>query len=1830
MKQTARKIPVSTPSMTSECSRQRARQRVMSLAAAIATLCGSFGQAQAADVTTAGNGGSSSGLPKGADLTIVSRSGGTVSDIKYTTTDSTNTVLDLGTNTKAILNWKHDNNTVNAAGAATGTGFNIDSGSTLHITNSGVTPTILNVVSGSTNGTGTTIAGSISGVANVVILDPNGINITNSASTPGVNHLGLYTQLPSNNIDITSTTSAANLSLSSANDFGLSSVAGQTTTWQNSGKGVLINKNFSLGGDLVIRADSTVTFDDATANRPGSSGQISANNITINANGAVTTGSRTELLLNGSLTLGTANNQNATLRTNTATLGDINLGTGALTITSSGLITQGTSNTITANTVTIDANNVPVGSTTNPLNVNTSTVKIDHGGNSTGSAVFINSVNGKTVSLDTVKADSITLGGAGNFQGTHLLAGTTDATATSTLTIAGFGTVNNLRTATGSIVLTNSNATTLTNAGATSISVTGTTGTTTVTNSGAAPNVVLSNAGTTTLTNTGGVVTINSGATTGSNAAITINNDSDIIVGGTFDGTTSKNSTLSLLTTGSKTVTFNGGAVKLANLNVVADNVVIDPTANSITLDNSGSAKISAETTARNITLGSEVAGTLSLTAGEIAAFGKSAASSANLVIGGAVGSALTSTGTVTVTNNVTSRNALTLKGGTLDFNGGAITVNDGAADKAFTANITGDVTSSTGTATADIVAEAITIDALKAGAVTTVGGGGANADLKVTASGLVNISVGDSVTDFADTIYLRSMGNLSLGSVATRNSGGTLNANDAITLNLLNDVTNGSGGNNLTATLVTIQGTTSANAGTGSSIGVSGTPIKVSGASATGLQVLNYATGSASTAGASFKSVNISSDNDWTLQNNIYTDSSTGTGISLAVTKTGGTLDSNGKTLSAQYANANSKVILSAPELTLSTANSISTGAGGTVELSDTAGNIALGAAGVGAGNDLSQNELKAVAVGSHLTIKSAGNITIDAAYDTNLGAYNATTRNVTLDATGNIVNAGTTATSVVKGGVLTLKGANVGTGANPVFVDASAGSLLVNAPTGSAYIKTGANLPLGNSTVDALTITSTAGTVTEAASATVTVTNAANITTANGLITLGGGGTTANFGSLNLTSGSGAITIVEGSAMDITGISTTGALSMTANGAITQSSGTITATGTTAAFSTGNTNADINLDKLNTLTDTVAATVTGAGNITITNATNQNVTLGNISMGTGTLTVSGQSISQGAGTTITESANAGVASFTAATAGQNITLDQLNSITGRVDTTVTGAGTVTITNAATQDLVLGNISMGTGTLTASGKSISQANATTITEAAGAGVASFTAAAGQDITLNKLNSITGRVVANASGAGNVTITNATNQDVTLGNISLGTGTLTVSGQSISQFAGSTITESAGAGAASFTAGAGQNITLDQLNTITGSIVTTASGAGNVTITNATTQDLVLGNISLGTGTLTASGKSISQANATTITESAGAGIASFTAAAGQNILLDKLNTLTGSVAATATTTGNVTITNATTQDLVLGNVSLGTGTLTASGKSISQANATTITESAGAGLATFTAAAGQNITLNKLNSIAGSVVATATGAGNVTVTNAATQDLVLGNISLGTGTLAATGKSISQTAGTSIAGASGGASFTANANDQTIALNNAANAITGAVTFTTQTAGGNTGDASINNGVTALNVGASTVRGALTLSSTGGNISDSGTLTVNSLSFQSGGTVTLSHLKTATINNSYAVGNVALTNDGTSALTVGNILVKDATGSQYTVSVTNTGNDITLGGAIAAALTANTLYSTVSSADFTTANLSYLKNITLSTGISAGKITSANNASAG
>ncbi|HUW54131.1 MAG TPA: filamentous hemagglutinin N-terminal domain-containing protein [Rhodanobacter sp.] len=586
-------------------------------------------------------------------------------------------------------------------------------------------------------------------------------------------------------------------------------------------------------------------------------------------------------------------------------------------------------------------------------------------------------------------------------------------------------------------------------------------------------------------------------------------------------------------------------------------------------------------------------------------------------------------------------------------------------------------------------------------------------------------------------------------------------------------------------------------------------------------------------------------------------------------------------------------------------------------------------------------------------------------------------------------------------------------------------------------------------------------------------------------------------------------------------------GALNIGSNNlSVTTTGGAISQTGAFTVIGNSSFNAGANAitltDSGNNFAGPVSLSNSGANNVALSNNGNA-LTLGNVGVGSGSLTLSGTGITQVVGSAITQAAGAGTASFNAGTNGTLTLGNSGNGFTGAVN--LTGGNTQVASSSALQ---LGSGTV-TGTLTASSDGAMTQSGSGLNVA---GAASFTqndttAGSGQDITLDNPGNNFASSVTFAAGSGaqinNLSLTNTTTTPGTLTLPSSVTGNLTLDyttasltlpvvsvGGALDASAGGSgiaIANSISTGGAqtyndAVTLGADATLSstgggaIDFASTIDGahalavntsgvttfggavggttqltSLTTDASGStqldGNVGTTGAQTYNdaVTLGaNATLASSNAVTFGGTLDGAHDLTVNAN---GPVKFVGAVGSSTALSRLATTGGSFSAGALTIGNGGLSVQTTA----GDITQG-GAFTVSGASSFDAgtNAVTLT--------------------NAANAFTGAVSLT---SGNASLTN--NQATVLGAGTVG-GTLAVTSSgALSQTGALSVAGAS---HFDAGTN--ALALTDAANAFMGAVSLTS-------GNASLtNNQATVL--GAGTVGGTLAVSSNGA-LSQTGVLSV-------------------------------------------------------------------------------------------------------------------------
>jgi hypothetical protein len=280
--------------------------------------------------------------------------------------------------------------------------------------------------------------------------------------------------------------------------------------------------------------------------------------------------------------------------------------------------------------------------------------------------------------------------------------------------------------------------------------------------------------------------------------------------------------------------------------------------------------------------------------------------------------------------------------------------------------------------------------------------------------------------------------------------------------------------------------------------------------------------------------------------------------------------------------------------------------------------------------------------------------------------------------------------------------------------------------------------------------------------------------------------------------------------------------------------------------------TSGDVVLDTAtNTFTGTIALTVPAAANVTLVDTT---------AVALPALTVASLSVTAGGAITQTgDLAVTGLGSFkTLNNSGAAITVANAGNAFGSVGAQVRNLAdnadaTANISVGESGGTVVAGLRTG-GNLTAlatNGGALTQTGSMVV-----GGTTSVTAGAAPITLANTGNDFTGAVSLSNSGGNAVSVTDT--NAIKLGTVSVGTGTLTITANAggspdtsgITQLAGTTITQSAGAGSASFLGGAGAIDLSNTNNNFTGSVAVTNSGTNNVTVRDET------GGIALGTSTV--------------------------------------------------------------------------------------------------------------------------------------------------------------------------------------------------------------------------------------------------------------------------------------------------------------------------------------------------------------------------------------
>jgi filamentous hemagglutinin family protein len=1452
--------------------------------------------------------------------------------------------------------------------------------------------------------------------------------------------------------------------------------------------------------------------------------------VTINAGAGAITLTNTGNDFTGAVGLtNTGANNVAIVDANALTLGTSSLGTGTLSLQSSGALTQTGAlvQAAGAGAVTINAGAAPI-TLTNAGNDFVGDVSLTNSG---ANAVALRDAG--TLQLGTVNIGTGTL----SLQSAGALTQTG-----SIVQAAGAGAVT-INAGAGAITLTNTGndftgAVGLTNTGANNVAIVDANALVLGTSSVGSGTLSLQSSGA--LTQTGalvqaagaGAVTISAGA-----APITLTNAANNFIGA-----------VSLTNTGSNNVAVrDANALVLGTVNVGSGTLGIQ-SAGALTQTGSivqaaGAGAVTINAGAGAITLtntGNDFTGAVGLT--------NTGANNVAIVDANALVLGASSVGSGTL--SLQSNGALTQAGAITQAAGaGAVTVNAGAGAITLTNagnDFVGDVAlTNTGNNNLSIT----DANGLQLGNVSMTAAGTGTLTVaalngSITQAGGSSISSGTGAASFSATAGAISLGNVNndfRGTTALTNSGN----NDIVIADttgiVLGNVTMTAAGSGALAVTtngaITQAGATTVSTGTGLSVfnsGAAGAQINLSNAT-------NDFRGAVALNNVGANNVAIRDANALVLAA-----SSVGSGT-LTVTATG----ANSITQTGAITQAAGAGIASfstgAGAITLTQANEFT----GAVAVTNTGGDVSIAdSSGLILGTLSMANLANTLSVVANGAITQSGVTTITSG----TGAVN--------------FNAGANALALTNANDFRGALSVTNTGANDVSLRDANTLLLGTVNVGSGM--------LGIQSAGALTQT---GAITQAAGA-----GAVTINAGAGAITLTNTGNDF-VGDVSLTnSGANAVALRDSNVLQLGTVNVgTGTLSLQSAGALTQAGSIVQSAGAGAVTLNAGAGPITLTNAGNNFIGAVSLTNSGANDVAITDA--NALVLGTSSVGSGALTVTATGANNITQTgALVQAAGAGTASFSTGAGAVTLT-NAGNDFTGAVAVTNNG-GNVAVTDS--NALVLGTLSMANAANTlavVSNGALTQAGVTTLTT--GTGAVSFNSgAAGGAITLGNANDFRGAVAVTTVGAGgHIALTDM--NALQLGTVSMANAASTLAvaaGGALTQSGVTTITS--GTGAVSFDAGANA-ITLTNANDFRGGVSLANSGANNVAVRDANT--LVLGTVNVGSGTLgIQSAGALTQTGS--IVQATGAGAVTINAGAGAITLTNTGNDFTGAVGLTNTGANNVAIVDA--NALTLGSSSLGTGTLgisTAGNLTGSGA----IVQAAAAGAVSITArAAGTDIQLDtQANNFSGAVnFLTAGGSyhdiGLRNVNAAATLSVLpagLNNLSIVfnsaavnlpattlTGNLGVTAGGAITDGGNLVV--SGSTTLAAGANN--ITLNNANN-FTGAVAVTS-------GNNVTLNDINGLAIGASTIGGNLAITAAG-NVDFAGVAGV-------GGTLNVNTGGGAGATITQSAGTLAVTGITTLAAGAGNNITLNSTGNNFGTVIVSNGNNVTLIDANALTLGASTL----------------------------------------
>ena len=605
--------------------------------------------------------------------------------------------------------------------------------------------------------------------------------------------------------------------------------------------------------------------------------------------------------------------------------------------------------------------------------------------------------------------------------------------------------------------------------------------------------------------------------------------------------------------------------------------------------------------------------------------------------------------------------------------------------------------------------------------------------------------------------------------------------------------------------------------------------------------------------------------------------------------------------------------------------------------------------------------------------------------------------------------------------------------------------------------------------------------------------------------------------------TASSGNLAIITGSTINDaiagTAFSSTGTLTLTSGSNIGNAGGGADGLTTDVNVFTVNSSGGNNV----TVTDTGAGGDTtynvatgGAGNITLTQTTN-NLIAGNIST-TGTVdvnstaaaisqtgTITAGTLTGSAGTTVTLNGNNVITNLGAFTSNGAFSLNDSAgglTLTGSVTTSGTGSASITTTGGA--------LALGTNNVTGVGVSLT---GTGVTSSAGSTVNGGTGDILIDGNGGVINLAGDLTTTSVSGTA-TTIRDATT--VSLGNVTVGTGATGTVILGVGGDITGAVTQTGIITANTLTGNTANTVTLNGNNVITNLGAFTSNGAfslndnaGGLNVTGALDNTTGTVNVSTSGGTLdiganidstgfglTLTGVGVSQSAGTVLSSTA-----TVNAGAGNISLNQTTNDFTGAVSLNSTG-ASVVVQDTNSIDLGASTVS-GSLDVTANG-AITDSGTVTV-----AGTTTLAAGAGNDITLDEAASNYSTVAITS--GRDVAITDANALDLGASTVS-GALTVTATAGDITDSGNVSVTNA---ATFNANAAGANIILDSAGNTFNGTVDF--NSTGG------LNNvtivDTTALDLQATTVGGALNVTTSAGDITDSGNITVtNAATFNANG----------------------------------------------------------------------------------------------------------------